>query len=105
MLKEIKADFKCVLHDKKTGKDLFEFDAQQVGDPVYTAGFEGGGVASGNQSLTIATDKEYAYKAHQHHIIIDERKWIITSVTPSIRRRLGAGFGAKPRVIYILGLE
>ena len=104
MLK-LKKDFTCVLLDKKTGADLFEFTAQQVGDPIFGAGFEGGGIASGNQSMTIITERNYQYNALQHNVLIDDRKWIITSVVPSIRRKLGAGVGTKVRKVYILTLE
>lgn len=103
MLK-LKKDFKCVLRDKM-GNDLLTFSAQQVGDPVYNAGFEGGGVASASQNMTIMTEQDYDYNALQHYVYIDDKKWLITSVTPSIRRKLGAGMGAKSRVVYILALE
>ena len=103
MLK-LKKDFKCVLRDKM-GNDLLTFYAQQVGDPVYNAGFEGGGVASASQSMTILTETQYDYNSLQHNVIIDGKKWIITSVTPSVRRKLGAGIGAKSRVVYLLALE
>jgi hypothetical protein len=104
MLK-LKKDFKCVLCDKKTGNSLLEFDAQQVGDPIYGAGFEGGGVASGNQAMTIMTEKKYQYNALQNNVMIDGKRWIITSVVPSVRRKLGAGIGTKVRNVYILTLE
>ena len=104
MLK-LKKDFKCTLLDKKTGTSLLDFYAQQVGDSVYGAGFEGGGVASVNQAMTIMTETKYNYNALQHHVLIDDRKWIITSVTPAMRRKLGAGMAVKTRNIYILTLE
>lgn len=104
MLK-LKKDFKCVLLDKKTGASLLEFYAQQVGNAVYGAGFEGGGVASGNQAMTIMTETPYAYNSLQHHIMIGDKKWILTSVTPSMRRKLGAKMGVQSQNIYILTLE
>ena len=104
MLK-IEKDFKCELIDKKTGVVLFEFDAQQDGDTLYDAGFEGGGVASGNQSMTIMTEKAYEYRAFQHHVRIDDVLWLITSVRPAVRRKLGAKIGTKKRFKYILALE
>ena len=104
MLK-IKKDFRCILVDKKTGANLLEFNAQQVSNAVYGAGFEGGGVASGNQAMTIMTETKYDYSALQHHIFIDGKKWILTSVTPAMRRKLGAGMCVKSQNIYILTLE
>lgn len=104
MIKEVKAELECILRDKKTGADLLTFAAQSVSDPVFEAGFEGGGVASGNQSWTIKTEAQFDFKAHQHNLLIDGRQWLIVSVTPSARKRLGAGFAAKPRFIYILDL-
>ena len=103
MLK-LKKDFECTLIDK-LGNTLCVFDAQQVGDAIYNAGFEGGGVASGNQTMTIMTEYAYDYNSLKHNVMIDGRKWIITSVTPSIRHKLGARIGAKSKIIYILALE
>jgi hypothetical protein len=103
MLK-LRKDLQCTLQDKN-GTALLEFSAQQVGDAVYNAGFEGGGVASGSQMLTIMTACAYDYNPLKHHVIIDGRKWIITSVTPTIRHKLGARIGAKTHTIYVLALE
>ena len=103
MLK-LRKDFKCILRDKM-GEDLLEFDAQQVTDPSFNVGFEGGGVASWNQSLTIMTEAAYDYNALQQHVIIDGKKWLITNVSVSMRRKLGAGMGAKTRAVYIIALE
>ena len=101
----LEKDCKCTLIDKKTGAVLLEFDAQQDGDALYSAAFEGGGVASGGQAMTIVTRKAYEYKALQHHVVIDGVQWLITSVRPSVRRKLGASMGAKKRFNYILTLE
>ena len=104
MLK-LKKDYSCILRDKKTGKDLLTFFASAAGSPVYSAGFEGGGVASASQSLTIFTETQYAYKPLQHEIVIDGKTYILTSYSPSLHRKLGAGAWAKPRVLYVLNLE
>jgi hypothetical protein len=98
-----KKDFSCILHDTKTNEDIGIFNAQQIGEPLYSAGFVGGGVASALQSLTIMTEKKFDYKPLQHTVIIDGKSWILTSYTPSIRRKLGANNGKK--IIYILNLE
>ena len=101
----LKKDYKCVLLDKKTGANLLEFYAQQVGDSVYGAGFQGGGVASGNQAMTIMTETAYAFNPLQHQIMIGDKKWMLTSVTPAMRRKLGARMGVQSQNIYILALE
>jgi hypothetical protein len=104
MLK-IKKDLSCVLHDPDTNKDLLSFTAQQVGDPLYSASFVGGGVASSSQNLTIETETEYDYKPLQHQVFVDGQKWILSSFYPSIRRKLGGGTAHKPRKVYVLNLE
>ena len=104
MLK-LKKDFSCVLQDKKTGQTLCTFDASASGDAIFSAGFEGGGIASAGQSFTIFTENPYTYKPFQHEVVIEDRKYLITSVIPSMRRKIGAGNGTKPRRVYIISLE
>ena len=104
MLK-LKKDWSCVLRDFNTGKDLLRFDAQQIGDAVDSAAFEGGNIASASQYATIQTETKYEYKAYQHYVIANDRQYVITSVTPSIRRKHGAGSHNRPRIVYTLVLE
>ncbi len=104
MLK-LKKDWSCVLRDCNTDKDLLTFDAQQIGDTVDGAGFEGGNIASASQFATIQTETKYDYKAYQHYVIANGRQYVIASVTPSIRRKHGAGKHNRPRVVYTLILE
>ena len=114
---KFKKDYECILRDVNTGKDLLTLYAQQVGDPSYLAGFEGGGVASGSQNFTIlvyqAFDEEGSIveglddilNALEQEVIIDGHKWLLTSWNPSIHRRLGAGWARKPKKVYVLNLE
>ena len=115
---KLKKDFECVLREIKTGIDLLRFTAQQVGDPNYSADFVGGGVANGSQSFSILVDKAYDIETDEvvhklddrltplkHAVIINGHQWILTSWTPSIRRKMGAGWAAKPNTVYILNLE
>lgn len=104
-MEKIKKDFSCILRDSKTGKDLLTFTAQQVGDPLYSAGFEGGGVASSSQAMAIITQTSYAFNPLQHDIWIDGRRWKLVSFYPTIRRKLGAGWARKPKTYYVLNLE
>lgn len=100
---KLRKDYKCILVDKKTGNSILSFDAQQVGDRVIGAGFEGGGVASGSQACTIQTEKIYPFSALKHEVYIDGTKFIISSVRLSLRKKKGA-FGQSTQV-YILDLE
>ncbi len=104
-MQKLKKDHSCVLRDTNTGKDLLTFTAQQVGDPVYNASYVGGGVASGSQSLTILTETEYKYEPYKHEVYVDGQRWTLTSFTPSIRRKHGAGWATRPRTVYVLNLE
>lgn len=103
MLK-LKKDWSCVLRDSDTGKDLLTFTAQQLGDIVDSAGFEGGNVASSSQTAMIQTETSYDYKPYEHKVIANGREWVITSVIPSVRRKHGAGLCNRPRVVYTLNL-
>lgn len=100
-----KRDFICVLRDKKTGESLISFSATQAVDPVFSADFEGGGVASASQSFSVFTETAYDYKPLQHTVEIGDKTYILTSFSRLIRRRLGAGWGNRPRTVYILNLE
>ena len=100
---KLRKDYKCLLVDKKTGNSILSFEAQQVGDRIVGAGFEGGGVASGNQACTIQTEKSYQYSALKHEVYIDGTKFIISNVRMSMRKKMGS-FGQSTQV-YILDLE
>ena len=114
---KLRKDFECVLRDANTNKDLLTFSAQQIGDPTYTAGFVGGGVASGSQSLSILVDKAYfldntpvekldeILNPLEQQVVINGHPGILTSWLPSIRRRMGAGWAANPKTVYVLNLE
>lgn len=114
---KFKKDYECILRDANTGEDLLTLYAQQVGNPSYLAGFEGGGVASGSQNFTIlvyqAFDMEGSIveslddilNALEQEVIIDGHKWLLTSWNPSIYRRLGVGWARKPKTVYLLNLE
>ena len=101
---KLKKDMECVLLDKKTGAEIFTFSAMQVGDPIFSAGYNGG-TSTSPQNMAIATEAEYPYKPIENKVRIDGREWLLTNVTPSIRRKLGAGVAKKPKTIYILNLE
>lgn len=102
MLK-LKTDFVCTLIDKRTGEDIAQFNATASGDAVFSAGFESGGVASASQSRAIFTTKKLDFKPLSQEVVIDGRTYLLTSVMPSIRRKLGAS--GKPRIVYVLTLE
>jgi hypothetical protein len=102
---KLKKDWSCILRDCNTGKDLLTFDAQQVGDTVDSAAFEGGNIASASQYATIQTETKYDYRAYQQYVIANGRQYVIASVTPSIRRKHGAGLHNRPRTVYTLTLE
>ena len=104
-MQKLKKDFTCILRDKKTGRELITFGAMASGNAVFSAGFEGGGIASASQSFTIFTEEKYDFKPLQHEVIIDGHTYLLTSLTPSIRRKLGAGSYTRPSVVNILNLE
>lgn len=101
---KLKKDLLCYLKDKRTGTFIHRFTAMQVGDAVFGAGYSGN-ISTSPQDMTIATDAEYDFKPMEHKVVIYGREWVIASVTPSIRRKLGAGILKKPKVVYILRLE
>ena len=115
---KLEKDFFCTLRNVNTGEDLLTFFAQQVGDPNFSASFVGGGVASGSQQLVLLVEKAYDCKRDytvtnlqeylnplEQEVIIDGHKWLLTSFTPSIRRKLGAGWARSFKSVYLLNLE
>ena len=116
---KFKKDYECILRDSNTGDDLLIMYAQQVGNQSYGAGFEGGGVASGSQSFTILVYQVFTptYGAEdlsklaeilnplEQNVVIDGRNWLLTSYSPNIMRRMGAGWANKPKTVYLLNLE
>ena len=63
-----KADFVCTLIDKND-KELLKFKAAAASDLILSANYEGGGIASGGQALTVSTEREFNYQAFAHRVI------------------------------------
>jgi hypothetical protein len=102
---KLKKDFLCLLRSRENiYEDLLVFPAQLYTDLTDSASFVGGGIASSSQSLSIITAKEYVYLPYAHTVNIDNRRYVITAVTPIFRRRLG-GISKKVKKYYILTLE
>lgn len=101
---KLKKDLLCYLKDKRTGVFIYRFTAMQIGDAIYGAGYSGN-LSTSPQDMTIATDAEYDFKPLEHKVVINGHEWVIVSVTPSIRRKLGAGILKKPKIVNILRLE
>ena len=62
-----KADFVCTLIDKND-KELLKFKAAAASDLILSANYEGGGIASGGQALTVSTEREFNYQAFAHRV-------------------------------------
>lgn len=101
---KMRKDVSCVLKDR-TGKELCAFTAQISGSPSIDASFVGGGVASASQYLTLVTEKAFDYKPFLHDIDVDGKTYRLTSVSKSVRRRLGSLPKSKSTLVYILNLE
>lgn len=104
MLK-VKKDFKCILFDCKKEQAVDSFTAQQVNDENYSAAFVGGGIASGAKAMSIMTEKKIDFEPLRYKIYIDEDSWMLTSVIPSKRRKLGSNTWRTSKTVYILSLE
>lgn len=98
-----KADFTAILKDEESGKQLITFKATANSDMILNVGFEGGGVASAGQAITISTEREYNYKANAQSVEILGRSFIIASVGVSFRKPLGAR--GRMKKVYILELQ
>lgn len=99
-----RSDYRCKLVDSNC-VELFKFNASTVGDLTENVTFIGGGIASMGQALTIWTEKAFDYKAHEHSVIIGDIKYIITSVSKGMRKKLGANCMSKIVPVYVLTLE
>lgn len=98
-----KTDFSAILKDSETEQELLRFKATISSDLLLSVGFEGGGIASAGQELTISTEKKYDYQANKHCVVVLGRTFIISSVRISFRKPLGAR--GKIKEVYILELQ
>lgn len=98
-----KTDFTAILKDADTNKELLRFRATASSDLILTADFQGGGIASAGQSMTISTEREFEYKTNAQTVEIFGRTFILSSVTVSFRKPLGAR--GKMKKVYILELQ
>lgn len=97
-----KTDFTCTLKDNDE-RELLRFKATASSDLVLSADFVGGGVASGGQSFTISTEREFDYRPFAHYVDVLGIRFILQSVQVSFRKQLGAG--GRMKKIYILELQ
>ena len=117
-MNKFRKDYECILRDTNTGVDLLRMHAQQVGDPTFSAGYEGGGVASGSQNFSVLVFWAYDLEKGQivdniedffnpleQNVIINGKKWLLTNYTPVVRRKLGANWSHSPNMAYLLNLE
>ena len=102
---KVKKDFNCILYDCNKGKEIDHFTAQQVTDENYGASFVGGGIASGSKAMSIMTEKRIEFEPLRYKIFIDGDSWMLTSVVPSKRRKLGSNVWRKTKTVYVLNLE
>ena len=100
-----RTDYDCILREISTGKQLLAFSATAQGAGTLGADYEGGGVASASQTLTLFTQTPYAYKPLKHNVIVDGETYLIMSVSKTPQRRLGALRGGARRTVYTLYLE
>ena len=99
-----KNEFKCHLFDSGTEEEILRFNASTVNDEINNASFVGGGIASAGQSLTIFTEKAFAYEPYKHYVIFGGNRYKLVSVQKGMRKRLGAHC-TNIVPIYILSLE
>ncbi|MFQ9737926.1 MAG: hypothetical protein ACLR06_09465 [Christensenellaceae bacterium] len=85
-----KADFVCTLIDKND-KELLKFKAAAASDLILSANYEGGGIASGGQALTVSTEREFNYQAFAHRVIALGRTFAVNSVQVSFPQAFGRG--------------
>ncbi len=97
-------DYRCRLIGKN-GVELLKFNASTVDNLINNVTFIGGGIASAGQALTIWTERAFEYKAHEHSVVIDGTKYIITSISKGMRKKFGANCMTKIVPVYVLSLE
>ena len=93
----IQYDLPCKLVDLKTQKEIAEFKAREVTPLRVDAAFEGGNVASGGQSFTIATPDLFDYKPYAQQVIVEDTPFMIVARQTIIHMQLGRTFSMRSR--------
>lgn len=98
-------DLGVVIKHRKTNEVVVTFNARENAPVVNDAGFEAGGIASGGQNYSIATDAEIydIIKPYEHQAVVDGVEYKVLSKNYS-RSSLRTVFGKKNRretVIYL----
>lgn len=94
----------CQLIEVATQKILKIFDANVVSELSRGANYEGSGVLSGSQAMTICTEEVYTYKPYAHQIAIEGVTYILINVRLRPIYKIGRGY-TKTQYEYILELQ
>lgn len=65
----VKYPLRFHLVDAETQKTLGEFKARNIRDRQWNANFEGGNIASGGHSMSIATPKNLGFVPYQQQVV------------------------------------
>lgn len=102
----VKYELKCMLVDLDTQKKIGEFKARVVRDRRATASFEGGNIASGGQSFSVATPDLLQFEPYEQQVVVDGYTYIIVAYQPLTHMRVGRGYSERSRTKeLILELE
>lgn len=98
-------DLSVEIINSKTRELVVRFDARENDQVVNDAGFEGGGVASGGHTYSVATSSNFydLIKPYEHQAIIDGVEYKVLSKGYS-RSKVGKQFLGRKRmetVVYL----
>ena len=98
-------DLRAKLLDR-AGNILEEFDAREVSAQNFDAGFAGGGIASGGQSYTIATNKDlskYKKGAYSLQCVVEDTEYKVVNISTERQSLRGLGHYKSKReyVLYL----
>lgn len=91
----IKYDMNCVLVDLNTQKELARFKARRIREKRVDAAFEAGGVASGGQTFTVATNSILDFKPFAHQVICEDLAYMIVAYQPLTHTQAGRTWSRK----------
>ena len=91
----IKYDLKCVLVDFETNEKIDEFKARRIRERRQDASFEGGNIASGGHTFSIATNKILNFKPFEQQVICEDLKYLLVAYQPLTHTHPGRSYCAK----------
>lgn len=97
-----KYPLRCRLIDLLTQKEVAQFSARTVRDRRVDTAFEGGNVASGGQSYSVATAELLEFAPGAQQVDVEGVIYILTAVQPVTHDQAGRTYSRRARTKEIV---